>query len=569
MTEQEEIVYIKAKVKGYYKPTFSRTTGVYEFSLFVPQTVHVYDSRVVAPFDLDELKVGHYHQSVHPIENARVYLDDLQYIEQTLFHFLFVNIKQDEDFHLNGESYRKYTAECYYTLKKTDRVKKLPSQTSWIEKFPRTYFQKVGLGPYYDTLKFGRKFHENKLDPEPTDSAIHTSGWDILRTLCFGILFTWLAWHFIKNPIWPLLVGFIFTRVLLALLSDKYSNFAVKNTLLNYLSWILLFIGGVGLFHYHAGSLYSNLLGIGLGLNLLSRYGIWLRRIGGILTCVFLGLIYYNYKHQGADETKKSDKDKPKNEKNWDYNPTEENDTINVDNDTIGVQYLSHKLSWIDNYKKNFQAVLKVRKDHFHLATIQRDQLSIPQHDFITYYNQIYIQLIEQNKKQLDKVIGEYKVKGKQKKLNRNEFADMVVSSVQSIPYCMVHDDSHEVAEQNDESIREYHQNGGPCLANIKFGLQSPTEFVANFKGDCDTRSVYLYYVLSKLGYECVVLGSTEFGHAVIAITGNYSGDCVTYQGTKYYAWETTNKHFTPGNLSPECKNMRYWDVVLGKMNNN
>ena len=113
MTEQEEKIYIKAKVKGYYKPTFPKTTGVYAFSLFVPQTVHVYNSQVVAPFDLDELKVGHYHQSIHPIENSRVYLDDVQYVEQTLFHFLFVNIEQGDEFQLDGEYYRNYTADCY------------------------------------------------------------------------------------------------------------------------------------------------------------------------------------------------------------------------------------------------------------------------------------------------------------------------------------------------------------------------------------------------------------------------------------------------------------------------
>lgn len=147
-------------------------------------------------------------------------------------------------------------------------------------------------------------------------------------------------------------------------------------------------------------------------------------------------------------------------------------------------------------------------------------------------------------------------------------FADMIVTSVQNIPYCLVHDLSHAGADrQYGGFITEYHRSGGPCLSEIKFGVQAPVEFMANLKGDCDTRSVFLYYILSKLGYSVVVLASEYYSHAILGVSGNYSGDCVKYNALNYYAWETTATRFTPGNLSPTVNNMRYWNVVLANTN--
>ncbi len=176
--------------------------------------------------------------------------------------------------------------------------------------------------------------------------------------------------------------------------------------------------------------------------------------------------------------------------------------------------------------------------------------------------------MVNQSKNYLDSVIKVYANIGKKNNLNNKMFADMIVTSVQNIPYCLVHDLTHAQADrQYGGFITEYHQSGGPCLSEIKFGVQAPVEFMANLKGDCDTRSVFLYYILSKLGYSVVVLGSEHYSHAILGISGNYSGDCVKYNALNYYAWETTATGFTPGNLSPTVNNMDYWDVVLASSN--
>ena len=154
------------------------------------------------------------------------------------------------------------------------------------------------------------------------------------------------------------------------------------------------------------------------------------------------------------------------------------------------------------------------------------------------------------------------------KNLSRPQFADMVVTSIQNIPYYMVHELTHDQADARfGETMRSYHRTGGPCLDQIKFGVQAPTEFMANFKGDCDTRIIFLYHILSNFGFPVVVLGSEAYAHAIIGISGNYRGDYITHQGLKYYVWETTSTGFTPGNISPTCGNMRYWDVLLERKN--
>ena len=307
---------------------------------------------------------------------------------------------------------------------------------------------------------------------------------------------------------------------------------------------------------------------LGLGFILLSRTGRLLKFIGGLFSffAIIALLSQFNF-FNPKKGTKKDDNIEYDNtdEDKWDYKPEEVTDTIySKEKDTIAVTYLKHNLKWNDNNQNPHQALLLVRKDYFNIANIKRNQLEIKSNDFREYYNQIYSNLINQNKSFLDSVAKEYSRIGKTENLNRQQFADMVVTSIQNIPYYLVHDLTHREADlKYGGFIREYHQTGKPCLDQIKFGVQAPVEFIGNFKGDCDTRSLFLFHVLSKFGYNVVMLGSEQYSHCILGISGNYSGDFVSYNGLKYYVWETTATGFTPGNISPECGNMRYWVVEL------
>ena len=565
---ENETIYLKGRVKGLYKSMFPRNTGDYEIKKIQPSSVSIFEAVVIPPFNLEELKIGRFYEPLKPIENARVYISETQYITQTISTILFQEMNMGEHVTVEGESYTKFEAICYFKVSKLIPIVKTPTaENKYFQKIPRALFSTIGLGSNYDRWRYGEGKVEIN-DTLPTEKKKNVFV-DILKMLVFGLIIALILWQTSFFRLGMFFVFFFIVILIIQRIGAFFTPFRVGGFFLNLIAWFCLFAGVFGLIRGHYTLTNLLLFAIGISLLFASRFGKILKIIGWIL--FFSAIIGFYLVHQTNKSTPKDDDTSfvENDTKDWDYKPkVEEAKVVTDGNDTLHVKYLSHYLAWVANFKKEYQTHLKVREDHYHLAKLDHENLNIPETDFREYYNRVYVKLIAQNQDKLDKVIDAYAKKGEKNNLTRTQFADMVVTSIQSIPYCMVHDFSHAKAEQvYGASIVNYHQTGGPCFAEIKFGLQAPAEFIANFKGDCDTRSLLLYYILSKFGYDCVVLGSTQYSHAILGISGPYNGDYLTYKGTKYYGWETTAKYFTPGNLSPECNNMRYWQVVLGKMN--
>lgn len=565
---ENETIYLKGRVKGLYKSMFPRNTGDYEIKKIQPSSVSIFEAVVIPPFNLEELKIGRFYEPLKPIENARVYISETQYITQTISTILFQEMNMGEYVTVEGGSYTKFEAICYFKVSKLIPIVKTPTaENKYFQKIPRALFSTIGLGSNYDRWRYGEGKVEIN-DTLPTEKKKNVFV-DILKMLVFGLIIALILWQTSFFRLGMFFVFFFIVILIIQRIGAFFTPFRVGGFFLNLIAWFCLFAGVFGLIRGHYTLTNLLLFVIGISLLFASRFGKILKIIGWIL--FFSAIIGFYLVHQTNKSTPKDDDTSfvENDTKDWDYKPkVEEAKVVTDGNDTLHVKYLSHYLAWVANFKKEYQTHLKVREDHYHLAKLDHENLNIPETDFREYYNRVYVKLIAQNQDKLDKVIDAYAKKGEKNNLTRTQFADMVVTSIQSIPYCMVHDFSHAKAEQvYGASIVNYHQTGGPCFAEIKFGLQAPAEFIANFKGDCDTRSLLLYYILSKFGYDCVVLGSTQYSHAILGISGPYNGDYLTYKGTKYYGWETTAKYFTPGNLSPECNNMRYWQVVLGKMN--
>ena len=564
-----DTIYLKGRVRGNFKSLFPKHTGDYEIKLIKPTSVSIYNTEEVEPFDFDELKVGRFYEPLKPIENARVYISENQYITQTISSILFLEMKMGDQITIEGELYTKFEAICNFTLSKlAPKFINPVVENKILQKIPRSLFNLIGLGANYDKWTFSEQTVET--NSNLAKKKIPSLFWDLFKMIIVAIIVILILW---KTPFFILGTFFVIFLVLPLIIRRLYLSFAsfqVGGFFLNTLAWICLLAGGFSLLRGHPSLMNLFLLAIGVGLLLASRFGKFLKKLGWILFFASIIGFYVLNKFNKSIE-KEDEKSFVENDtKDWDYKPEIEKtkEIKEGEKDTLDVKYLSHYISWYTNFKKGFQTHLKVREDYYHLAKLNHENLNIGESEFREYYNRVYVEMIAQNQDKLDKVIEAYAYKGKKNNLSRTQFADMVVTSIQSIPYCMVHDYSHEKAEKvYGASIANYHETGGPCLANVKFGLQAPAEFIATFKGDCDTRSLLLYYILSKFGYDCVVLGSTQYSHAILGISGPYNGDYITYKGMKYYGWETTAKFFTPGNLSPECNNMRYWQVVLGKMN--
>ena len=226
---------------------------------------------------------------------------------------------------------------------------------------------------------------------------------------------------------------------------------------------------------------------------------------------------------------------------------------------TFGGEFFTHKHEWLDNNQNEYKGVFKVHEEYLEPSSENRDHIrsSAP-------WTTVYGRLAAFDDGKLDGLLEMYQEIKDENDLNQKEFADMVVTSIQNISYVLVHDHSHEKAEELwGEVYEEYHKSGKPCLENIKFGIQTPVEFMSNFKGDCDTRALLCYLILNEFGFNVAMLGSDEYGHEVLGISGNYRGSFVKKDGVKYYAWETTAVGYSPGVMASDWSDMDYWTVDI------
>ncbi len=565
----EQLIYIKGNASGYFKPKVWNQSGVFSFYNIDFKTIDIKNSETIEPFVFNELKVDLYNQPINPLQTVRVFIDETNYIQEEIPEILFTELKIGESITIDGESFIKYHSLVYFKIKKIIPEKiVLPIKPTLFEKY----------------LPIGNLITGNKV-PAPVPQTGEAKKPSLLLTLLLSTIFCLIGFFLLKmlfglsffTILLPILFFLMMTFELLKNRFPSLNNYVgVKNNFWNNIGWLFIILGCYLL--YKSYSVNSCFLLISLGISLLlavrnNTFLKWIGRIGVLISCFFLFGLLKPFLHTGDSETKTNsdntttDNDTENNK--WEYTPEEVKDTIQTDNnDTVTLSYLTHKLNWNDNYQNQYNGEFKVRKDYFNIIRIERNQIEPTVQGFRNQFHQIYKQMVIQSKNYLDSVIKVYTNIGKKNNLNNKMFADMIVTSVQNIPYCLVHDLTHAQADrQYGGFITEYHQTGGPCLSEIKFGVQAPVEFMANLKGDCDTRSVFLYYILSKLGYSVVVLGSEYYSHAILGISGNYSGDCVKYKSLNYYAWETTATGFTPGNLSPTVNNMRYWDVVLESSN--
>jgi hypothetical protein len=141
-------------------------------------------------------------------------------------------------------------------------------------------------------------------------------------------------------------------------------------------------------------------------------------------------------------------------------------------------------------------------------------------------------------------------------------FAEIIVTFVQDMPYCLVLPRGCDPALYNDEFIWKCWQAKIPCDGNQPFGINTPVEFMASLKGDCDTRALLLYVLLSHYGYDVALLVSELYAHAIIGINLPYNGAAYQSGAQRYVLWETTSFE-QPGIVPTKISNMNHWKISL------
>lgn len=231
-----------------------------------------------------------------------------------------------------------------------------------------------------------------------------------------------------------------------------------------------------------------------------------------------------------------------------------------IETDSILV-YESNR-AWKDNSGSAYKANLTVRDSDFkmlygHLNTY-------PYTDIPNFWGKLYNYIDRKDSPSLDLVVNEFARIGKEKNLNQMEFADMVVTCVQDIPYSLVFQEACMPASTYEDSIKQVLLDCPDCcIGNVAYGIQNPVSFLQNLKGDCDTRTVLIYSILKQFDYDVAILNSDFYRHSIIGINLPSKGAHKIYQGKKYKVWETTSKYFEAGELPHTFNNLTYWNVVL------
>ncbi|MEP2670774.1 MAG: hypothetical protein ABJH04_17345 [Cyclobacteriaceae bacterium] len=218
--------------------------------------------------------------------------------------------------------------------------------------------------------------------------------------------------------------------------------------------------------------------------------------------------------------------------------------------DHVNVQ-LTHYRSW---NKYSFDSLYclsyQLSSDAFDHSKELRTKIYSRERVYENYWRDIYNELYLADKEGILFLQDSLLQVATQYELTRNEFAKLIVSFVQDIPYSYV---------MTGPCDRTDH----PCRGNEKFGILSPVEFLYTLTGDCDTRSVLLYALLKHFGYNSLIMISNEYRHAMIAVDLPASGDHIIHKGKRFYFWETTNTGWLPGMLPPDTNNIAYWKITL------
>ena len=221
-----------------------------------------------------------------------------------------------------------------------------------------------------------------------------------------------------------------------------------------------------------------------------------------------------------------------------------------------------HERQWRDNYGKSYAADLAVRtKDVLRLQNQLDDFHPEPNKPL---WGALYGYFVENDQPSLDLVLDAFYRIYQSEQLSPDRFADMVVSCIQDIPYALVFQDPCLGPEAYEKWMNDLLVACPDCcIGNQPYGIQSPVAFIQTLKGDCDTRTVLIFSILSAFNFDVAILNSESYRHSILGINLPAAGQYKLFRGKKYMAWETTAKFYPMGSLPQSISNMDLWHVVL------
>lgn len=320
-----------------------------------------------------------------------------------------------------------------------------------------------------------------------------------------------------------------------------------------------------------AASLLPILFGLGIPLFIFGfiSFGSYLNRIGNFFRIVFKwifnilallaiysvinSLIHFN--HSRANNQNDLDS-------SWNSQNVEEASSIRKDSTMHSKNRKRITLKW-----KDFKGVKNRIAFDLFISDIQQSNNNLHRLNgaSLNNYGEIYYNVYLNDKNSMNDLFSKLDSLQNVNQLNRKEFAQSIVSMIQSIPYVLVLDkDCSDPLNLRNNQIRELIQSGVSCEGNAPFGITTPLQFLSSFKGDCDSRTLILYTILKHYHYNVAILNSDVYGHSMLGLyLPNIQGSYLINAGIKYYFWETTDYGHQIGEIQRSVGDIRNWKIEL------
>lgn len=233
--------------------------------------------------------------------------------------------------------------------------------------------------------------------------------------------------------------------------------------------------------------------------------------------------------------------------------------------DTVFCDKIINQLEWTSYEGKNYRIEYVLCSKDFEDSQNFRNNIS-----FIPNVGEYYRSVLAQDQIAMKRIVEAYKFVIRSQNLDYMEAAEMIVSSIQNIPYTLVIDEPcpYRLGTTLFDGECEPLENMSGCCGNVMpIGCYSPLEYAANLTGDCDTRAVFAHSILKALNYDVAIIVSRMEGHAMIALNtpfipenGNESAYVSDQRLNKYYMWELTSV-YPFGIVHPNTHPVS-WEIV-------
>jgi hypothetical protein len=132
------------------------------------------------------------------------------------------------------------------------------------------------------------------------------------------------------------------------------------------------------------------------------------------------------------------------------------------------------------------------------------------------------------------------------------------------MPYSLILDNGCDPALYSDRFVRSYlSDTDARCVGYQRFGIHTPLEFLYTIDGDCDSRTLLLYTILSHYDFDVAILSSEHYGHSILGVNLPIQGIALKHQNQRYVVWETTSQGTKPGFIPNQFSNLNYWRISL------